>query len=103
MANQYQPLMDAMESGVKDILGSIIDGSIEDLDGPVREIAARLTLAARRNRPDLVQMCQDQLLLIVLEKELRLRSTADGWLDTVMSVGINALINGAIGALASAR
>jgi len=103
MANQFQPLVDAMESGVKDILGEIIDGSVEDLDGPVREIAARLTMAARRGRLDLVQACQDQLLLIVLEKELRLRSEADGFLDTMLNVGINALVNGAIGALASAR
>jgi len=102
MANP-QLLVDAMESGVKEILAELIDGTVTDLDGPVREISARLTMAARRNRPDLVQMCKDQLLLIVLEKELTLRSTADGWLDTVLNVGINALINGAIGALASAK
>lgn len=97
-----QILVDAMESGVKDILNELIDGTVSDLDGPVREISARLTMAARRNRPDLVQACKDQLLLIVLEKELTLRSTADGWLDTVLNVGINALINGAVGALAAA-
>ena len=102
MANS-QLLVDAMEAGVKDILAELIDGTVSDLDGPVREISARLTMAARRNRPDLVQASKDQLLLIVLEKELTLRSTADGWLDTMLNVGINALINGAIGALASAK
>jgi hypothetical protein len=103
MANKFQPLVDAMESGIKDILGEIIDGTITDLDGPVREIAARLTMAARRGRPDLVEASKDQLTLIVLEKELRLRSEADDFLDTVLKVGINALINGAVGALATAR
>jgi len=102
MANS-QLLVDAMEAGVKDILAELIDGTVSDLDGPVRDISARLTMAARRNRPDLVQASKDQLLLIVLEKELTLRSTADGWLDTMLNVGINALINGAIGALASAK
>lgn len=103
MANQFQPLNDAMEQGLKDLLGSVIDGTIEDLDGPIREIAARMSMAARRRRMDLVGMCQDQLQMIVLEKELRLKNESTGFLDTVLSVGVNALINGAIGALASAR
>lgn len=88
-----------MESGIKDILGQVIDGTISDLDGPVRDIAARLTMAARRNRPDLVQACQDQLLLLVLEKEMRLRSSSNGFLDSMLNVGINALVNGAMAAL----
>jgi len=103
MANQYQPLVDAMEQGVKDMLNQLIDGSIEDLDGPIREISLRLTMAARKNRMDLVAMCRDQLELIVLEKRLRLEGQGDGVLGTVLNVGINALVNGAIGALASKR
>lgn len=103
MANQYQPLVDAMESGVKDILGSLIDGSIEELDGPIREISARLTMAARRGRMDLVQASRDQLEMLVLEKQLRVSMEGTGIMDTILSVGVNALINGAIGALASAR
>lgn len=103
MANQYQPLLDSMESGLKDILNSLIDGTIEDLDGPIREISARLSLAARRGRSDLVAACKDQLQLVVLEKELRLRSEADGFLDTFLSMGINALISGAVGGLGSLR
>ena len=103
MANQYQPLVDAMEQGVKDILNQLIDGTIEDLDGPIREISLRLTMAARKNRPDLVEMCRDQLELIVLEKRLRLEGQGDGVLGTILNVGINALVNGAIGALASKR
>jgi len=103
MANQFQPLLDSMESGIKDILDQMIDGTVEDLDGPVRDIASRLTLAARRGRMDLVAASKDQLALIVMEKELRLRSEADGFMDTIINVGINALINGALGALASAR
>ena len=102
MANP-QLLLDGMEQGLKDILNEVIDGTYEDLDGPVRDIAARMTMAARRNRMDLVQACKDQLLLIVLEKELRLRSESSGFLDTIISVGVNALINGALGALASQR
>lgn len=103
MANQYQPLIDAMEQGVKDILNGLIDGTIEDLDGPIREISQRLTMAARRGRLDLVEMCRDQLELIVLEKRLRLEMQGSGVLGSVLTMGVNALVNGAIGALASRR
>jgi hypothetical protein len=103
MANQYQPLVDAMEGGVKELLNTLIDGTIEDLDGPIREISLRLTMAARKKRTDLVEMCRDQLELIVLEKRLRLEGQGDGVLGTILNVGINALVNGAIGALASKR
>jgi hypothetical protein len=103
MANQYQPLVDAMEGGVKELLNTLIDGTIEELDGPIRDISLRMTMAARKNRPDLVAMCRDQLELIVLEKRLRLEFQGDGVLGAVLNMGLNALINGAIGALASKR
>jgi hypothetical protein len=92
-----------MEQGVKDILNQLIDGTIEDLDGPIREISLRLTMAARKQRPDLVAACRDQLELIVLEKRLRLEDEGDGVLGMILNVGISALVNGAIGALASKR
>ena len=102
MANA-QILIDELESGLKGLLNELIDGSIEDLDGPIRLIAERMAMAARRQRMDLVEMCKDQLALIVLEKELRLRSEADGWFETILGIGINALISGAIGGLGRAR
>lgn len=103
MANQFQPLVDSMETGLKDIVGHLIDGTVKDLDGPIRDISARLAMAARRNRPDLVVACKDQLQLIVLEKQLALGVSGEGGMDTLINVGVNALINGAIGALASKR
>ena len=63
-----QPIQDAMEQGVKDLLNHIIDGTVTDLDGPVRETSQLLTLAARRNRPDLVTEAQEQLMLILVRR-----------------------------------
>lgn len=104
MANiNGQALVDAMEKGVKDIMGSLIDGTIEDLDGPIRDISARLAYAARRNRLDLVAACRDQLQLLALEKRLRIEQEGNGILDTILTVGVNALINGALGGLGSLR
>ena len=96
-------LIDELELGLKGLLNDLIDGTVEDLDGPIREIAQRMAMAARRNRMDLVEACKDQLALIVLEKELRVRAEADGWFESVLSIGINALIAGAIGGLGRAR
>jgi hypothetical protein len=100
---QFKPLLDAMENGVKGILGELIDGTIEDLDGPIREISARLALAARRGRKDLVDASKDQLAIIVLEKRLRIEGAGDGMFEQLLGMGIDALIGGAIGGLGSLR
>jgi hypothetical protein len=103
MANQYQPLQDAMEEGLKSIVGNLIDGSIEDLDGPIRLIAQRLTMAARRKRMDLVEASKDQLALIVLEKRLRVEQMGSDLVGQLLGMGVDALIGGAIGGLGSLR
>ena len=103
MANQFQPLVDAMESGVKQLVGDLIDGTIEDLDGPIHDIAMRLALAARRKRPELVAACKDQLAIIVLEKRLRLEQEGKGLWERMLDMGIDLLINGALGGLGSLR
>ena len=103
MANQYQPLVDELESGVKQLVDELIDGTIEDLDGPIHDIAMRLALSARRKRPDLVAMCKDQLALIVLEKRLRMEQEAKGLWERMLDLGIDLLIKGALGGLGSLR
>jgi hypothetical protein len=104
MANEKANiLIGELEGGLKDLLNELIDGSVEDLDGPIRLIAQRMAMAARRQRMDLVEMSKDQLQLIVLEKELRIRSEFDGFWQNLLNIGINALISGAIGGLGRAR
>jgi len=96
-------LAGAMESGVKAILSQLIDGAITDLDGPIRDTAARLTLASRRGRQDLVDESRDQLALIIMEKERRLKVSGYDVLDTVLGIGLNALVNGAIAGLGALK
>ena len=100
---QFKPLTDAMEAGVKSLVGNLIDGTIEDLDGPIREIALRLALAARRGRQDLVVACKDQLAIIVLEKRLRVEQEASGLWESMLDIGVDLLVKGAIGGLGSLR
>ena len=96
-------LADALGSGVKELLGELIDGSLKDLDGPVREIAPRLALAAKRKRKDLVDECRDQLALIILEKELRLKAGVGEFWEKLLGIGLNALVNGAMGGLGALK
>lgn len=99
----WASLSNHLEAGVKTILNDLIDGSIKDLDGPIRETAQRLTIAARRRRQDLIDEAQDQLGLIVLEKELRLKAAGSGLFESALSIGLNALVNGAIGGLGALK
>lgn len=96
-------LGDALAGEVRNILGSLIEGSIKDLDGPIREISARLAMAAKRKRPDLVEACKDQLSMIVIEKELEVRSGVGDAFDSILNLGLNALVNGAIGGLGAIK
>ena len=103
ITQDWKSLGAALEGGVKELLNELIDGSIKDLNGPIREIAARLTLAAKRKRKDLVDECRDQLALIILEKELRLKAGAGDLWEKMLGIGLNALVNGAIGGLGVLR
>lgn len=96
-------LADALGGGIKELLGELIEGSLKDLDGPVREIAPRLALAVKRKRQDLVDECRDQLALIILENELRLKAGASEFWEKLLGLGLNALVNGAIGGLGALK
>lgn len=98
-----ESLTGALTGGLKELLGDMIDGSISDLDGPIRSIAARLALAATRKRYDLVDECKDQLLLIIMEKELRLKAGVGELWEQMLGMGLNALVNGAIGGLGALK
>jgi len=102
-SEQFKPLLGSIDTGIKDILGQLIDGTIEDLDGPIRDISNRLAFAARRKRQDLVDASIDQLAIIALEKRLRIEGMGSNTMQVLLSMGVNALINGAIGGLGSVR
>lgn len=103
ISTDWKHLGDTLQEGVRDILDELIDGSIEELDGPIREAGQLLAIAARRGRQDLILEVQDQLAMIVLEKELSLRSGGFELLDRLLGIGIAALVNGAIGGLGALR
>ena len=94
---------DALKDGVKGILNGVLEDAADDLDGPVREIASRLSIAVRRNRPDLIEESRDQLLLVIEERELRVREGAQSLLQDILGLGLEALVTGAAGGVRSLR
>jgi len=88
-----------LERGLRGVLDELIDGTITELDGTVRLTAQRMVLAAKRGQYDLVEASKDQLAMLVIEKELRLKVEGFGLFERLLSMGINALISGAVAGL----
>lgn len=76
-------------------LNEFLEGTAEDIDQYGRVIAARLAIAARRDRPDLVEECRDQLALLVDEGKLRVREGKDEAFNWFLFDGLG-LITGLI-------
>lgn len=94
----------ALEDGVKGILNEMIDDSIADIQGPIRDISMRLAQSIRRpDRQDLVEACRDQLQMLVLEKRLKAAEGIEGFVGMFINVGVNALVTGAVGGLKSLK
>lgn len=92
-----------LEGGLKTLLGQLIEGTISDLDGPIRETSMRLAVAAKRKRQDLVDASKDQLALLLMENEHRLRAEAGGFLDFALTAGLQLLFDGAVAGLSGLR
>jgi hypothetical protein len=95
----WEFVRNSMETSLKKGLAEIVEGGIADLDGPIREAANRLTVAARRKRQDLVDEARDTLALAMMEQEIRAKAGFEGILDFALGAGINLLVDGAIAGL----
>jgi len=98
-----------MEAGVRNLLNGLIDGTIQDLDGPVRAAAARLSAVASDPtldpvmREQLIAEVRDQLAVLMLQKKIVLKAAGGGFVSGVLSVGLGALVDGAIAGLNGAK
>lgn len=86
-----------------DQFNGVIEGGIADLDGPVRAIAARMAVAARRKDQGLMEACRDQLALVFQEREIQVKAGAGSILDFLVERGVTLLVNGAIAGLSGLR
>ena len=94
-------LISQIDTAIRDELREILGDIAEDVDTTIRQVSARLALAARKRRPDLVERCKDQLQLTVETRRALIEENMIPRLDGLIMTGINFLFNGALGAFAS--
>jgi hypothetical protein len=92
-----------IESHLKDLLATLIDGTIETLDGPIRDAALRLSQAAAIGRADLARECSLQLEVLVRMKRMKIKAQAAGSFSFLLQTGVQMLLNGLIARLAQAK
>lgn len=96
-------LADIIDETIRGELQDILGDIAEDLDTTIRQISARMAIAARRKRPDLVEACKDQLLMAVETRRATIEENLVPRLDNLLIYGIDFLFNGALGAFSTIK
>ena len=91
---------DAVEAALKAELSRLLDGTVDAVDGPIREAANRIVVAARRGRRDLADEARDQLALALEERRLSARIGMESTLNVILGRGIGLLFDGLAAGLA---
>lgn len=91
---------DAIEAALKAELSRLLDGTVDQVDGPIRAAANRLAVAARTGRRHLAEEARDQLALELETAKLRARSGLEDTLAIVLGRGIGLLFDGLVAGLA---
>jgi len=104
-SKDWEGLRNEIEGALRDQLGGLIEGSIDDLEGPIRDAANRMVVAIRRGptAQPLVDEIRDELALRMLEKEIHAKKAVGNVMDVVLGVGLNLLFKGAIGGLSAVK
>lgn len=91
---------DAVEAALQAELSRLLNGTVDAIDGPIREAANRLVVAARRGRRDLADEARDQLALAIEERKLAARVGFESTLNVILQRGIGLLFDGLTAGLA---
>jgi hypothetical protein len=91
---------DAIEAALRAELSRLLDGTVDQVDGPIREAANRLVVAARRGDRALAEECRDQLALEIEMAKLNARAGLESTLSVVLGRGIGLLFDGLVAGLA---
>lgn len=98
MAKDWEKVRDGLEASLKGELAGMIDGSIADLNGPIRKASDLLTVAIRRGPAgaELVEEIKDTLALAMLDQKVKAKAKVSGVMDVVIGTGLNMLFQGAV-------
>lgn len=91
---------DGVEAALRAELSRLLEGTVDQVDGPIREAANRLVVAARRGRRDLADEARDQLALELEVRKMSARAGFQSTLDLVLQRGIGLLFDGLTAGLA---
>lgn len=91
---------DSVEAALKAELSRLLDGTVDAVDGPIREAANRIVVAARRGRRDLADEARDQLALALEERRLAARVGMESTLNVILQRGVGLLFDGLLAGLA---
>jgi len=91
---------DQVEAALRAELARLLDGTVDAVDGPIRDAANRLVIAARRGRRDLADEARDQLALALEERRLKAREGLQSTLSVVLGRGVGLLFDGLAAGLA---
>jgi hypothetical protein len=91
---------DGIEAALKAELARLLDGTVDAVDGPIRQAANRLLFAAQRGRRDLADEARDQLALALEERRLAARAGLEATLAVVLGRGVGLLFDGLAAGLA---
>lgn len=92
-----------VEAALRAQLARLLDGTVDHLDGPIRDAANRLIFAAQRGRRDLVEEAEDQIRLGIEQRKLAARAGLEGVMDAVLGRGIGMLYDGLAAGLKGAE
>lgn len=93
----------SVEDALKAELSRLLDGTVDAVDGPIRDAANRIVVAARRGRRDLADEARDQLALALEERKLAARVGFESTLNVILQRGIGLLFDGVVAGLAGVR
>ena len=91
---------DAVEAALKAELARLLQGTVDQVDGPIRDAANRIVVAARRGNRALVEEARDQLALALEERKMAARFGLQSTLDVILQRGIGLLFDGVVAGLA---
>jgi hypothetical protein len=94
---------DQLEAALRAELSHLLSGTVDQIDGPIRDASNRLLVAARRGRKDLVDEARDQLLLAIEQRKLAARAGMESTFNVILSRGLGLLFDGVVAGLSGLK
>lgn len=95
----YSAARDQVEATLKAELSRLLQGTVDQIDGPIRDASNRLIVAARRGDRALADECRDQLAVEIEIRRLAARDGLESTLNVILQRGIGLLFDGLVAGL----